>query len=151
MKDYEINEQTLAIVPWDEKSKVYEKNNNFLVDCNVRTIMEKSCEYFGSTLEGRQRGTTSLIGVRHKTPIIIEESKEIIFFPTSSPKSNNCSWISLNNLEGYKEDNNKIKLRFSNKKEIKMDISYGIIDNQVLRATRLESILRKRKENNKIV
>ena len=151
MKDYEINEQTLAIIPWKNKSKVYEKEINFVVDKSVHTIMEESCEYFGSSLEGRQKGTTSLIGIRHKTPIIIEESKEIIFFPTSSPRGNNCSWISLNNLENYKKENDKIRLRFNNKKEINMDISYGIIDNQVLRATRLESILRKRKENNKIV
>ena len=32
-------------------------------------------------------------------------------------------------------------------KNIKLDISYGIIDNQILRATRLEMLFKKRKKN----
>ncbi len=147
MEDYEINEKTLAIIPYKDKSKVYEDNSVFIIDSDVSSIMENSCEYFGSTLKGRQKGTTSLIGITHKTPIIVEESREIIFFPTSSPRLKTCAWISLNNLETYEEQDNKIKLKFNNNETIYLDISYGIIDNQVLRATRLESTLRKRKKN----
>ena len=147
MEDYEINEKTLAIIPYKDKSKVYEDNSVFIIDSDVSSIMENSCEYFGSTLKGRQKGTTSLIGITHKTPIIVEESREIIFFPTSSPRLKTCAWISLNNLETDEEQDNKIKLKFNNNETIYLDISYGIIDNQVLRATRLESTLRKRKKN----
>ena len=151
IEDYEINERTLAIVPFEEKSKVYEEDNVYIVDKDVHTIMEESCEYFGSSLEGRQKGTTSLLGITHKTPIIIEESKEIIFFPTSSPRLSNCSWVSLNNLDSYKKSGGNIKLKFNNNEEVELKTSYGIIDNQVLRATRLESMLRKRKKNSKNV
>ena len=146
MKDYEINEKTLAIIPFEDRAKVFEENESFIVEKSVRSIMEESCEYFGSTLDGRQKGTTSLLGITHKTPIIVEETKEIIFFPTSSPRSNKCSWISLNNLENYEKKSKNIVLNFSNNEQIELDTSYGIIDNQVLRATRLESILRKRKQ-----
>ena len=146
MKDYEINEKTLAVIPsGTSKSKVYEDNDEFFVDKDVHTIMEESCQYFGSTLEGRQKGTTSLLGITHKTPIIVEETKEIIFFPTSSPRREICAWVSLNNLESYKKVDDKILLTFANNKEVELNTTYGIIDNQVLRATRLESILRKRK------
>lgn len=151
MEDYEINEDTLAIIPFENKSKVYEDNEVYIINKSVHSIMEDSCEYFGSSLKGRQKGTTSLIGVTHKTPIIVEESKEIIFFPTASPRLNTCSWISLNNLKKYQKESQKIKVQFNNNKEIILDISYGIIDNQVLRATRLESTLRKRKKNVKII
>lgn len=147
MEDYEINERTLAILPYKNKAKVYEENNIYIVEKNTHSIMEESCEYFGSSLEGRQKGTTSLIGVTHKTPIIVEESKEIIFFPTTSPRLSTCAWISLNNLESYEEENGKIKLTFNNNEIVFVDTSYGIVDNQVLRATRLESTLRKRKKN----
>ena len=36
-----------------------------------------------------------------KVPIIVEDSKLIIFFPTSSYRGNNCIWISYNNLLKY--------------------------------------------------
>ena len=147
MEDYEINEQTLALVPQKNKTMVYEVNDRFLVDKEASLIMEDSCAYFGSSLLGRQKGTSSLIGVTHKAPIIVEESREMIFFPTSSPRLATCSWISLKNIEKYYSKGSKIMIQFKDKSVIELSMSYGIIDNQILRATRLESVLRKRKEN----
>ena len=92
--DYEINTNTLALINEKEKTKVYEVDSTFYVDKSANRIMEDSCEYFGSSLAGRQKGTFNLIGVSHKSPIIVEETKEIIFFPTISPRQKNCNWIS---------------------------------------------------------
>ncbi len=143
--EYEINEETLALIPIKNKTKVYELNENFVVNKSVKEIMEESCEYFGSSLLGRQKGTTNLIGVTHKAPIIVEETKELIFFPTTSPRLEKCSWISLNNLNTHYRNKDKIVIEFQNNQKIELDVSYGIIDNQILRATRLESVLRQRK------
>jgi len=145
MNEYEVNEETLALVPQKNKTKVYELSRTFIVDKSVNKIMEESCQYFGSTLVGRQKGTFNLIGVTHKAPVIIEESREIIFFPTTSPRLQTCSWISLKNIDRYYSKKNNICIEFKNKTQLELDLSYGIIDNQVLRATRLESVLRKRK------
>ena len=146
MQTYEINSETIAIIPYNtNKTKIIEKDHTFFINKNSIKIMEESCEFFGSSLLGRQKGTTKLIGVTHKAPIIIEETKDIIFFPTTSPRLQNCSWISLNNLIDYKKINKKSILYFKNNINLEFNISYGIIDNQVLRATRLESVLRKRK------
>ena len=150
MKEYEINEDTLALISLDNKTKVFEKSKTFLVNKDISTIMEDSCEYFGSSLSGRQKGTEKLIGVSYKAPIIIEESKNIIFFPTNSPRSKSCNWISLNNLERYYTKNQKIVLEFKNKQKIMLNMSFGIIDNQILRATRLEAVLRGRKSEKKL-
>ena len=38
-------------------------------------------------------------------------------------------------------------IEFKNKRKLLLPISFGIIDNQVLRATRLESVLRQRKSS----
>ena len=150
MKEYEINSETLALISLDNKTKVFENSKTFLVDKDTSSIMEDSCEYFGSSLSGRQKGTEKLIGVSYKAPIIVEESKNIIFFPTNSPRSKSCNWISLNNLERYYTKNNKIVIEFKNKQKIMLDMSFGIIDNQILRATRLESVLRGRKIEKKL-
>ena len=145
MKEYEINEDTLALISLDDKTRVFETNKNFIVEKEVSQIMEDSCAYFGSSLVGRQKGTESLIGVSYKAPIIVEETKNIIFFPTCSPRIKSCNWISLNNLERYYSKNQKIVLEFKNKQKIMLNLSFGVIDNQILRATRLEAVLRGRK------
>jgi len=146
MDEYEINEETLAIIPLkNDKAKVYESDKVFIVNKSAIKIMDESCEYFGSSLEGRQKGTSKLIGVTHKAPVIIEESKQIIFFPTMSPRIEKCSWISLNHINKIYKNNDKNYILFKNNIILEADVSYGIMNNQVLRATRLESVLRSRK------
>ena len=145
MSDYEINIDTLALISLNDKTRVYEKNKIFIVNKNANKIIEDSCTFFGSSLSGRQKGTNSLIGVSYKCPIIIEESRNIIFFPTCSPRIIKCSWISANNIEKYyKSTNGKVIIRFKNGQKLVLSSSFGIIDNQILRSTRLESVLRGR-------
>ncbi len=146
MDEYEINEKTLAIIPLsNSKTRIFEDTDSYTINKPAIKIMEDSCQFFGSSLLGRQKGTTRLIGVSHKAPIIIEESKEIIFFPTSSPRKTMCSWLSLKNIDRYYTKNKNVLVKFKNNTQIELNISYGIIDNQILRATRLESVLRSRK------
>ena len=81
MKNYEINADTLALIPINNNTvKVYEEDEEFLVNKNVNQIMEDSCKYFGSSLEGRKKGTEAMIGLNYKAPIIVEETNELIFF-----------------------------------------------------------------------
>lgn len=148
MNDYEINCETLALIDHKNKTIVYEKNNTFSVNKKPNEIMEESCEYFGSSLIGRQKGTTKLIGITHKAPVIVEEENELIFFPTSSPRLKDCSWISVKNIKNYYRNNNKtVTIEYNDGNKILLNISYGIIDNQILRSARLETMLRNRKNN----
>ena len=145
MISYEINCDTLALIPVSEnETKIIERENVFSINKPIMEIIENSCEFFGSTYLGRHEGTKKLIGVSHKAPIIIEESRNLIYFPTSSPRLDSCCWIGLNNIKNYQNNNGKTELLFSNDKKISLPISYGSFDNQYLRATKLESILRKR-------
>ena len=144
---YKINNKTLAIIPINkEKTKIYENNNVIVVRINSQEIIKENCEYYGSSYEGRKKGTTELIGITHKSPIIIEDTSNIIFFPTSSPRLKTCSWISLNNLENYEKYDDSSILTFQNELKIQVPVSNKIIDHQVLRATRLESVSRHRKK-----
>lgn len=148
---YEINDETMAILTIDKNySEVYEMNEHYIVEQASNKIMEDSCRYFGSSLEGRRKGTEYMIGVNYKAPIIVEESKEIIFFPTSSTRENS-NWIRLKYIKSYYRDGDVIFIVFENGTKIAIKTSYGIIDNQVLRATRLESALRGRKTSKKTV
>lgn len=146
MKKYEINNKTMALYAMNDKTRVYEEDRNFIVDQSANEIMEESCAYFGSSLDGRRKGTEKLIGALYKAPIIVEETKDIIFFPTSSHKSNSCSWLRSNRVKRYYYKNGKLIVEFVNGDRLPLNVSYGVIDNQILRSIRLESVLRSRKQ-----
>ena len=146
LEQYEINSSTLAILPVDENnSKVMEEEAEYYVKRPVIDIIDDSCKYFGSSLKGRNDGTKSLIGGNYKLPVVIEESRNIIFFPTSSPRLGDCAWISLNNLDDYKKQSDKSIVKFKNGSILDVDISIFSLENQILRASRLENVLRRRK------
>lgn len=146
LEQYEINSGTLAVLPVDENnSKVMEEECEYIVKQSATKIIDNSCKFFGSSLRGRSEGTKNLIGGNYKLPIIIEESRDIIFFPTSSPRLDECVWISLNNLVDYQKNNNSSIVKFKNGTLLDIDISIFSLENQVLRASRLENVLRKRK------
>ncbi len=146
MNLYEINEDTLAIIPVNNKqSKVIELEKEFIVEKTPNEIINDSCLFFGSSYTGRHEATKYLIGISYKSPIIIEESRNIIFFPTNSPRIFDCNWISLKNIVDYKRYGDKTIIYFKNNKELILDISYGSLDNQILRAARLDSVTRNKK------
>lgn len=150
MESYEINKDTVALIPKDNKQTiVYEVDKSFIVDKKPLEIVEESCEYFGSSFEGRQIGTSKLIGYTHKVPVIIEESFDLIFFPTLSPKNNDCSWLSYSHI--FKPDKFKDKtiVELKNGKKILVDVSSSIIDNQLYRCSRLKDVLQLRKIDKK--
>ena len=67
MNSYEICSDTLAIMPKNNNNSiVYEKNNIFLVNLSVEKIMDNSCKYFGSTLNGRKAGASNLLNISYK-------------------------------------------------------------------------------------
>ena len=148
LDQYEINKSTLAVLPIDEcSSRILEEEAEYIVNKSTTDVINDSCKYFGSSYKGRNEGTKSLIGGNYKLPILIEESREIIFFPTSSPKLEECAWISLNNLKNYKKNEKKSSVTFQNGFILNLDISIFSLENQVLRASRLENVLRKRRTN----
>lgn len=146
---YEISKGTLAVVPNGVKSSVvYEDEERYIVPENTFKIMEKSCEYFGSTYEGRKKGSKSILGVEYKVPIIIEDGNHIIVFPTTSPESKDCVWISLGRIKNIEKiDSYHTKVIFDNEKEIIVECSYRTMENQLSRAYRLDLILRKHKNS----
>ena len=142
--NYEINKGTLAIIPVNEQiTQVIEMDENFFVCCLSNKIIETSCRSFGSTYAGRLQGTKSMIGINYKAPIVISEVNNIIFFPTASPRCGNCCWIALNNIAEFKKSNKNTIINFINDKEIEFNISSFVIENQIYKATMLESKLRK--------
>ena len=154
MKDYEINENTLAVIAKDNSnSYVYETNDDkgYVINSSVNKIMEDSCMYFGSSFEGRKESSAVLLNSHYKVPVVVEETNEIIFFPTSSPRLKDCSWISLNHISSYKKDKNGCEITFNDGKTLIIPVSFAVLDKQILRSYKLKTCLieRKRGKNTK--
>ncbi len=149
LDNYEINVDTIAIVPIDEKtSKVYEREEEYIVNKNSNKIIDNNCKYYGSSYIGRCEGTKYLTGIKSKCPIIIEESRNLIFFPTGSVRNSNNSWINLNKIKKYNKSMTGVDILFNNNIKIGFDISYYSLDNQYYRATMLKSKINDNKNFN---
>ena len=145
---YEIDLSTIMLIGIDEETtKVVTTESEYIINCNSKKIIDNSCKFFGSTLLERCNMTKRLINVNSKSPIIIEESRNIIFFPLKSVREKCNIWISFNNLEKYIKNNDKTIFIFKNKEEIILDFSYYIIDNQVTRSLMLDYEVKKRRES----
>ena len=146
MDDYEINSTTLAIIPLGINiSKVYEEEEEYIINKSSNSIIKENCEFYGSSYEGRCIGTKSLSGIKSKCPIIIEESRNIIFFPTSSTRNKQSSWIALNKIKEISKKNFNSEILFKNNNKLDLDISITSLENQIIRATMLKSKLYERK------
>ena len=81
---YEFSKGTLAVVPNEEESSlVYEDDDRYIIDETPFKIMEESCKYFGSTYNGRKDSARSILGAEYKVPIIVEDTNNIVVFPTT--------------------------------------------------------------------
>lgn len=149
MLNNEINTNTCFIKKNDNKSCLISNGKEeIVINMSLKKYLNYNCEYYGSSFEGRKQSSKLLLGSKYKLPIIIEESREIVFFPTKSSKSDQCTWIALNNIKKYEENNYQVKVTFKTGYTKDFDISIESFENQILRASKLELILKKRKEQN---
>lgn len=76
LKNYIINDETLLLIPYFYNganiTKVYEFDEELLVEKLPYEIIKESCLFFGSSFEGRRDGTMALINCKMKVPVIIE-------------------------------------------------------------------------------
>ncbi len=145
--NYEVSKGTLAIVPNNEESSlVYEDEERYIIKEKPFKIMEDSCKYFGSSYNGRKESAKSILGAEYKVPIVLEESSNLIVFPTTSPRAEDCAWISLKHVKRIKRiDSTSTKIIFNNDREIIVPVSFRSVENQLSRASRLDLIMRNRK------
>ena len=146
--NYEITTQTCALKGKNKNQFLLIEDNKIqTVNMPLSKFLNHNCTYFGSSYEGRIKSSQLLLGMKYKLPIIVEESKEIIFFPTKSQENITCEWISLNNIEYFEKKNFSTVVTFKNGIKTTFDISIKSFENQFLRASKLKLLLKNRKVN----
>lgn len=142
---YEINEETIAIIPENgDKTRIIEVSNDYVIDYSTFNIMEENCEYYGSTYEGRITAAKKILNFSYKLPLLIEESEKLIFFPTTSATSDQCCWINHNHVKQRVKSMGGTKVTFTNGLVEEFKISKLSFENQLLRASMLDSMISKR-------
>lgn len=146
MNFYEINEDTIAVIPIEyEKTEIIELEKEYIVNKKAYSIMDDSCKYYGSTYKGRLNAAKKILECSYKLPILVEESQNIIFFPTKSSLEEDCCWINFNYIKAIEKEENSTIVTFVNGSRKKFDISKLSIQNQISRSTRLSYIIEQRK------
>lgn len=155
IEEYEINPFTLVVMPISYGSKVYSKilelEDQYLSPFKPIDIIKKSCQFFGSSYEGRKEGTKELIGVTHKVPISISPPHFIYFFPTTSPENIQCIWIAHEHIMDFKKGKKDSTIvTFRNKESLEIPISASSFQNQLIRTVMLRSKLNQRHEETEV-
>lgn len=145
MKNYEINEDTIAVMPINyDTTRVIEVEKEYIINKSAYKIMDESCQYFGSTYKGRLLASKKMLDCSYKLPILVEESRKIIFFPTKSSLEEDCCWINFNYIKTFAKIDNNTLITFVNDKKIMFNLSKLSLENQISRSARLIYILNKR-------
>lgn len=146
MEKYEVNENTTAVIGLGENiSKIVEYNNEYIVGNSSYEVMDNSCKYFGSSYLGRVDGSKNILGLHHKVPVVVEESSDLIFFPINTTEDIRCIWLSLKWIKDVYTVNNKTIVEFKNGKKMLCKCSEYSLKNQIMKASRLNTILNERK------
>ncbi|HLS22674.1 MAG TPA: competence protein ComK [Pseudogracilibacillus sp.] len=146
----EISPLTMAVLPKeDETGKtstiILEKSGKYSIPSSPTDLIDLACRYFGSSLEGRLEGTKEVSQYTHKAPIAIDPLSGMFFFPTTSPKNRNCSWINHSHVDMLERvGHDKTKVIFNDGSYIIVDVSYGSMSNQLQRTAQFRFFLEKR-------
>lgn len=147
MENYEVNEDTAAVMGVNKNAtRVIETENEYFINDSAYEVMDYSCRYFGSSYTGRVDGSKKILGANYKVPVIVEESSDLIFFSIASPEDKHCVWLSLKWIKDVYEKNGTTYVEFKNGKRIICKCSVASIKNQIMRASRLNTLLNERKK-----
>ncbi|HLS20767.1 MAG TPA: competence protein ComK [Bacillota bacterium] len=155
-ENYELSSLTMLVTPqFDDFGNVYakviEEDQDIIIRKSPLQIIEVACEYFGSDLRGRQRATEVIANYTYKLPIAIEPYNNIYFFPTASPTTLTCSWLSHSHiLRIYQLSSKQSEIIFNNGRRYTLDVSKHSLTNQLHRTAQLRYLIEQRIKDPKV-
>lgn len=146
--NYEVNGNTLALIPVTDgrRCKVIETRRQYNLNTPSFKVIEHSCDYFGVSYRSRLEGSKKITKALYKTPVLIEESSKLVFFPVKSPSRGDTMWISFNNILDYYPATKKSStmIRFKNGYKMEISVSFYSFNNQYLKAAKLCAVISNR-------
>lgn len=136
--DYIINKNTCFLMFDGKNTVINELATELVIQGNtLKNILESSCEYYGSSLKGRIIGARNIIKSRYRIPIIVSEKNNILLFPLNGKKNEEHIWFNFGMIKSYEKAGEFVNITFNNGFSKKFMISYAILNNQILKCSRL--------------
>ena len=144
--NYIINTRTNYIM-YDGKKTIINENgiDHFYKGDYIENILENSCIYYGSTLQGRMKAIRSLINSRYKLPLLISERNNIILFNIKNKKE--LIWFNFNQIKDYSKLGGYLSIIFMDNSSKRFVIKWSVFNNQILKSSRLQLIYLSRYKN----
>ncbi len=148
MKNYLIDNDTVALLKKRDKTIIYTLDDLKIFNTNYKFILEYNCNYYGSSLDGRKKSAKSILNVKYRVPIIVDESHNIILLQLNSSRDKECLFLVANKILDMEEENNQLKITCINKQEFYVNLSKKSLEKMLLQSFKLNNTLKSRKITN---
>ncbi|MBR2679830.1 MAG: competence protein ComK [Exiguobacterium sp.] len=99
---YRITKRTVAILPCFDIMKqsriILEDGTEISTPLRPYQLLQLSCRQYNSSIEERIFIAKRVAGVKGKVPVVIEPTSGLVFFPTKSPKRDDCEWYAWSHI-----------------------------------------------------
>lgn len=99
---YRITKRTVAILPCYDIMKqsriILEDGTEISTPLRPYQLLQLSCRQYNSSIEERIFVAKRVAGVKGKVPVVIEPTSGLVFFPTKSPKREDCEWYAWSHV-----------------------------------------------------
>lgn len=141
MEKYIVNNNTVALLKIDKKTIIFNVDNFFVFNRNIKYILDKNCNYYGSNLIGRINSSKEMLNESYKIPILIDEVNNLILIQLTSPRNKVCLYIVVNKIINYKEINDFLEIICVNGIIFKVKLSKNIFEKMLLKSFKLNNVL----------
>ena len=141
--NYQVTSKTLALIPYNRKTKIIEEQDSFFINVSLQHILITNCYLNNTSYSELLSKCSSILNTKAKVPLLFGQNKNLILFPTHSPRNKECKWLVLNNILNYHQYLDKTILEFTNHQKITIALNYSKFDKQVVKAMRLEKFFQK--------
>ncbi|MCO7126928.1 competence protein ComK [Sporolactobacillus shoreicorticis] len=150
LHQYIIRPETMALLPYcfsdgSLGTLVIEETREHYVVESPKTIVEKSCGYYGSTYKGRKKIAIEM-GYKSMPPICVCGELGIVFISSMTERSDRCAWIAFIHVRQWREvdKKNKVAVSLTNGQIIELPMNPGPFSGRVMRAMQYRHQLRER-------
>ena len=141
---YTVNENTIAFIPTIDgfgnvQTDILEVDH--LIESHLCPIelVDMNLRFYGSSLKGAHEGTRYILGRVNMCPVIMNLKHHLVWFPTDSPKKNDCVWLSLNHIKSYHENPNKsTQIIFTNNSSLTLEVNFNKFKTRISNAYELK-------------
>lgn len=148
MKNYIINDQTIAILKQDQNTIVYDVKKTIVINKHIKSILETNCLLHGSSMEGRIKSAKKILNIKYKVPILISEAENIILLQIDCLRNKECLFIVANKIVDYEIKNNKLTIKCINNQEFIVNISKYSFEKMLIYTIKLNNYLKWSKNTN---